>query len=47
MKIDIYSYRRAHRRVCCSSGTLCRDCGALMCNTQSWNLVKMMWKPLT
>jgi len=19
----------------------CRDCGALMCNTQSWNLVKM------
>jgi len=21
-KIDIYSYRRAHRRACCSSGTL-------------------------
>jgi len=30
-----------------SSGTLCRDRGALMCNTQSWNLVKMTSKPLT
>jgi len=46
-KIDVYSYRWAHRRACCSSGTLCRDRGALMCNIQSWNLVKMTWKPLT
>ena len=33
MKIEVYSYRRAHRCACCSSGTLCRDRGALMCNT--------------
>jgi hypothetical protein len=30
-KIDIYSYRKAHRRARCS-GTLYRDCGALMCD---------------
>jgi len=46
MKIDVYSNRRSCRHVCCGSGTLCRDRGALMCNTQSWNLLKMTWKPL-
>ena len=46
-KINVYNYRKAHKRTFCSSGTLCRDRGALMCNTQSWNLVKMTWKPLT
>jgi hypothetical protein len=46
-KIDFYSHRRPHRRASCSSGTLCRETGALMCNTQSRKLVKMTWKPLT
>ena len=41
------TFTATERRACCSSGTLCRDRGALMCNTESWNLVKMMWKPLT
>jgi hypothetical protein len=46
-KIDIYSHRRRHRRACCSCRTLCRDSGALMCNTQSRNSVKMTRKFLT
>jgi hypothetical protein len=28
MKIYVYSYRSAHRHVCCSSGTFCRGCVA-------------------
>jgi hypothetical protein len=32
-KIEVYCYRMAHRCASCSSETLCRDCGALMCNT--------------
>ena len=32
--INVYSYRRAHRCVFCSSGTLCRGCGAVTYNTQ-------------
>jgi hypothetical protein len=33
MKIYVYSYRSAHRCVCCSSGAFCRGCVAEMCNT--------------
>jgi len=33
-KIDVYSYRRAHRRASCSAGVICRGCGVVTCNTQ-------------
>jgi hypothetical protein len=33
-KIDVYSYRRAHRHASCSAGVICRGCGAVTCNTQ-------------
>jgi uncharacterized protein YuzB (UPF0349 family) len=45
-EIDIYSYGSLHRCACCSSGTLCRDSGAVMCNTETRKLVKMKWKHL-
>jgi len=32
--INVYSYRRAHRRASCSAGVICRDCGVVICNTQ-------------
>jgi hypothetical protein len=35
MKIEIYSYTMAHRCAFCSSETLYKDCGALMCYTHS------------
>jgi hypothetical protein len=34
-KIDVYSYRRAHRHACCSGGVICGGCGVLTCNTQT------------
>jgi hypothetical protein len=42
MKIDMYSYRSAHMRVCCSSGALHRGCGAEMCNTHAAYVVKRL-----
>jgi hypothetical protein len=33
MKIDVFSYMRAHRHASCNSGALCRDFGAIMCDT--------------
>jgi hypothetical protein len=33
-KIDVYGYRRAHRCAFCSSGTLCRGCGAVTYNIE-------------
>jgi hypothetical protein len=45
-KIDVYSYRSAHRHVCCSSGALCRGCGAEMCNIQPSDILKMSCAPL-
>jgi len=34
IKIEVYSYRRAHTRASCSAGVICRGCGAVTCNTQ-------------
>ena len=33
-KINVYSYRRAHRCACCSGGVMCRGCGVVTCNIQ-------------
>jgi len=33
-KIDVYSYRRAHRDASCSAGVICRGCGVVTCNIQ-------------
>jgi hypothetical protein len=46
MKINVYSYRWAHRRVSSSYGALFRGCGAVMCNTQPSNILKMLWATL-
>jgi hypothetical protein len=43
MKIDVFSYRRAHRHASCSSGALCRGFGAIMCDTQLSNVLKALW----
>jgi hypothetical protein len=45
MKIDVFSYRRAHRRASCSSGSLCGCFGAIMCDTQLSNVLKTSWTP--
>jgi hypothetical protein len=31
-KLDVYSYRRAHRRASYSDGVICRGCGVVTCN---------------
>jgi len=31
-KLDVYSYRRAHRHASCSAGVICRGCGVVTCN---------------
>jgi len=33
-KINVYSYRRAHRHASCSAGVICMGCGVVTCNTQ-------------
>jgi hypothetical protein len=33
-KIDVYSYRRTHRRASCSVGVICKGCGVVTCNIQ-------------
>jgi len=33
-KIDVRSYRSAHRCVSCSAGVICRGCGVVTCNKQ-------------
>jgi hypothetical protein len=33
-KINVYSYRGAHRRASCSAGVICRGCGVVTCNIQ-------------
>jgi len=33
-KIDVYSYRRAHKYASCHAGVICRGCGVVTCNTQ-------------
>jgi hypothetical protein len=43
-EIDVYSYRRAHRRASYSAGVICRDCGVVTFNTVV-NLLKMSWAP--
>jgi len=30
-KLDVYSYRRAHRHTSCSAGVICRGCGVVTC----------------
>jgi len=32
-KVNIYSYKIAHRHASCSTGVFCRGCGAVTCNT--------------
>ena len=46
IKIDVYSYRRAHRHASCSAGVFCRGCGAVS-NMQhtAINLLKTSWVP--
>jgi len=34
IKIDVYSYRKAHKRASCSAGVICRGCGVVTCNTK-------------
>jgi hypothetical protein len=31
--MDVYSYRRTHRRALCGAGVLCRYYGVVTCNT--------------
>jgi hypothetical protein len=33
-KIDVYSYKRAHRHASCGAGVICRGCGVVTCNIQ-------------
>jgi hypothetical protein len=33
-KIDVYSYRRAHRCASCTAGVICWGSGVATCNTQ-------------
>jgi hypothetical protein len=33
-KVDVYSYRRAHRCASFIAGVICRGCGVITCNTQ-------------
>ena len=41
-KIDVYSYRRAHKHASCSAGVICRGCGVVTCNMQP----SIYWKHL-
>ena len=34
-KIDVYSYKKAHRHASCSVAVICRGCGVVTCNIQS------------
>jgi len=33
-KLDVYSYRRAHRPASLSARAICRGCGVVTCNIQ-------------
>jgi len=35
IKLDVYSYRRAHKHASCSAGVICRGFGAVTSNIQS------------
>ena len=43
--IDVYSYRRAHKRASCSGGVICRGYGVITCNTQPSVYLKILGTP--
>jgi hypothetical protein len=44
-KIDVCMYTRSDRHACCSCGALCRGLGAVMCDTQPLNVLKIPLHP--